>query len=396
MAKHPISRLPAFTIKRLDVHVYRAPIETPVENSFGVMQSRPAVLVRLEEAGGAVGWGEVWCNWPVFGAEHRARVVRDMLAAHVVGTAWDSPYEVFHHLALRTHVMAVQTGEPGPMAQAIAGIDMAVWDLVARMCEQPVWRLLHDLAADDKGAAAPADRPVTVPVYASGLNPNQAVTLAAAKRDEGYRAFKLKIGFGLDRDLGIIEELRATLGDDVRIMVDANQAWSLAAAIAAGERLAPFKLFWLEEPIPADSTDKDWQELAGACSIPLAGGENLASDGDFNRALRLGALEIIQPDMAKWGGFSGCMPLARRILGAGKRYCPHYLGGGVGLVASAHLLAAAGGNGMLEVDANDNPLRQGLAEPFPEIVDGRLRLTDAPGLGIAPGKAAERYRVVID
>ena len=78
-------------------------------------------------------------------------------------------------------------------------------------------------------------------------------------------------------------------------------------------------------------------------------------------------MAVVQPDVAKWGGISGCLPVARRVVAARRRYCPHYLGGGIGLLASAHLLAAVGGDGLLEVDCNPNPLREGLAEPFPAL-----------------------------
>jgi L-alanine-DL-glutamate epimerase-like enolase superfamily enzyme len=351
------------------------------------MTSRPAVVVRAEDVDGVVGWGETWCNWPTFGAEHRAQVIQELAAPQLLAREWSSPTEAFRHLTRALHVLAIQTGEPGPIAQAIAGIDIALWDLAARRLELPLWRLLREMAPTDE-----PPRPA-MPVYASGLNPHQPESVAAGKYDEGYRAFKLKVGFDAEGDLANLAALRERLGDAVRLMIDANQAWDLGSAFEMAGRVAPFQLFWLEEPLPADSPEGDWQALAETSAVPLAGGENLASEEAFAHALGLGALAVVQPDIAKWGGFSRCLPLARRIIDAGRLYCPHYLGGGIGLVASAHLLAAAGGAGMLEVDANDNPLRQGLAEPFPEIVGGEMRLSNAPGLGIAPAEAIERYRV---
>ena len=88
----------------------------------------------------------------------------------------------------------------------------------------------------------------------------------------------------------------------------------------------------------------------------------------------------MQPDMAKWGGVTGCLPVARAILAGGVTYCPHYLGGGIGLLASANLLAAVGGPGLLEVDNNPNPLREGVTGE--RIADGQFHLPDGPGLGI--------------
>jgi L-alanine-DL-glutamate epimerase-like enolase superfamily enzyme len=95
----------------------------------------------------------------------------------------------------------------------------------------------------------------------------------------------------------------------------------------------------------------------------------------------------------KWGGISGCFDVGAAIVAAGLAYCPHYLGGGIGLTASAPLLAAVGGSGMLEVDSNPNPLREALARPFPHVEDGHWLMPDAPGLGIEPDlPALARYR----
>ena len=103
---------------------------------------------------------------------------------------------------------------------------------------------------------------------------------------------------------------------------------------------------------------------------------------------------MVQPDIAKWGGLTECGALARDILKSGKTFCPHYLGGGIGLLASAHLFAGVGGDGLLEVDSNDNPLRDRFCGPVVEMsATARSRLSDDPGLGIEPDLASiEQYR----
>ena len=116
----------------------------------------------------------------------------------------------------------------------------------------------------------------------------------------------------------------------------------------------------------------------------------MAGDRVFDAAIASRAFAVVQPDCAKWGGISGCLPVARRIRAAGLRYCPHYLGGGIGLLASAHLLAAAGGEGALEIDANPNPLRTLLWGPLGEVRAGRVRLSGEPGLGVEPEPRALR------
>jgi D-galactarolactone cycloisomerase len=375
----PLPQTAPLRVERLTVSVYRAPIDRPVRTAFGAMTDRPAVIV-CAEGGGAVGYGEIWCNFPTCGAEHRARLLESVFQPWVTGREWSSPAEVFAELCARSHLLALQAGEPGPLAQVIDGIDTVLWDLTARQAGVPLWRLLG--GSRDQ-----------MPAYASGINPDRAVAQAQEARAAGFRAFKLKIGFGKEVDLGNLEALRRYLGPEVAIAVDANQAWELEAALAMSRALARHAPLWLEEPLAADRPIEEWRRLAEASPIPLAAGENLRSDAAFDAAIASGALHVIQPDLAKWGGITAGLPLARRIGAAGLRYCPHFLGGGIGLLASAHLLAAAGGTGLLEIDSNPNPLREGLAVPFPSLVDGDFVLSEEPGLGVAPGPEVERFAV---
>ena len=367
-------------IEQVETFVYRCPIRTPVQTSFGIMRDRPAVLVRVTDTDGATGWGEIWCNFPAVGAEHRARLVASVFAPLLQGQMFTDPPSAYQDLSERTAVLAIQSAEPGPIAQCIAGLDTALWDLHARRAGKALWRLL--------GGTDP-----TLGVYASGLNPTEPEVLAARCHEAGYRAFKLKVGFGRGRDHANLQALRQVIGD-CALMVDANQAWDLATACVEAKALQPFALRWLEEPLRADRPWSEWQALAAASPVPLAGGENLAGDQAFNQALAEGALQVVQPDLAKWGGISGCLPVARRIRQAGRRYCPHYLGAGIGLLASAHVLAAVGGDGLLEVDANPNPLRTLSCGPVNAVREGQITLSDAPGLGIHMDLATLREYLV--
>lgn len=154
--------------------------------------------------------------------------------------------------------------------------------------------------------------------------------------------------------------------------------------------MEPFGLSWLEEPVRADAGPAAWRRLADAQPLVLAGGENLAGLSQFDEFIGARGMSVIQPDLGKWGGFSGCLEVARRALAAGKTFCPHWLGGGIGLTASFHLKAAVGGAGFVEVDANPNPLRELLAMPAFALVDGAVRLDERPGLGVAPDLQACR------
>ncbi len=370
-----------FTIESVSAEVYRAPTARPVRTAFGTMKDRPAVVVRVRSSEGSVGYGEAWCNFPAPAAEYRARLIVSVLAPLIVCREWPHPAAVYEYLSSKSRIVAIQSGEPGPFSQAIAGIDIALWDMAARRAEEPLWRLLGGEAS--AGAVA---------AYASGIGPEGVTDQAQGALESGYRAFKLKVGFGEETDLRNLEALRHLLGPDAPGAVDANQAWSPEEAARWSKVLEAYAPMWLEEPIAADQPTGVWASLAEVSPIPLAGGENLIGEGDFRRAIQDGALAVIQPDVTKWGGISGCLRVARKALGAGRRFCPHHLGGGIGLMASAHLLAAVGGDGLLEVDSSPNPLREGLARPFPILSDGRLRLSGEPGLGVAPGRGAARFR----
>lgn len=387
MAGTPSSALgagqPPVRIDSLDAFVFRAPAVPPVQTSFGIMHDRPAVLVRMRDSDGTEGWGEIWCNFPTVGAEHRARLVLAYGRPLTVGKSWSGPGQAWADMHERLQVLMLQTGEAGPLHQMMAGIDTALWDLFARRAGKPLWQCLGGDGASD-----------AVQVYASGINPTDPEVLAADKAREGYRAFKLKVGFGIERDVANLRRMRETLGDGATLMVDANQAWSFDQACEAGKHLLDFGLCWLEEPLRASAPPSQWQALAQALPLRLAGGENVSEMARYDDFIAVPGMSVIQPDVGKWGGVTGCIEVARRAIAAGRWYCPHWLGAGIGLAASMHLKAAAGGAGYVEVDANPNPLRDLLAQPGLQVKDGYVRLGSAPGLGVAPDlDAAKEFGV---
>ena len=366
-------------LTRVEAFAFRVPVKNPIKVAFGTFRDRPFVLVRVVDEEGAVGWGEAWANWPAVGAEHRARLVVD-LGERVVGREFASPQDLFGQLSRSLEVLVIQTGEVGPIAQAIAGIDIAVWDLVARKAGQPLYRLL-------------ADRCVTsVPVYATGINPDEPERFAAARQAEGHRAFKLKTGFGHDIDVRNLSEMRAALGPDAVITCDSNQTHDLQDATAFVRAIEPLRLDWFEEPMRVDASREHWEELARVSSTPLAGGENLQG-AQFGTAIAGPVLRVIQPDVTKWGGISGNWDVARETVAAGKRYCPHYFGGGISLLSSLHLLAAAGGEGLLEFDCHPNVGREAVVGSLLPVSEGRVPVPQAPGLGAVPDlEALAQYR----
>ena len=198
-------------IDRFEALVYRYPLATPVQTSFGLMLDRPMVVVKLTGRDGVVGWGEIWCNFPNVGAEHRARLAEHVIAPLLLVRDFESPEAGFDYLTESTWVLGLQTGETGPLAQVIAGVEIAPCDIAGKLAGAPLWKLF--------GGSTDC-----VPVYACGINPTNPEVIAAATLDAGYQALELKIGFGTECDTRNLAALRDLLGDDGELLADANQA----------------------------------------------------------------------------------------------------------------------------------------------------------------------------
>ncbi|WMS43668.1 mandelate racemase/muconate lactonizing enzyme family protein [Acuticoccus sp. MNP-M23] len=370
----------AFSIRTVRATCLRAPLDRPMRNAFGAIDNRPALLIELELDDGVTGLGEVFCNFPVFSQFHKARIINEMLGPMITGASFDSPEAMSNHLARVTHRIALQSGEPGPFSQVIAGLDVAAWDAVAQRAGTPLWRLL-----------APDAHSRVLTAYASGIDSVDIQTLIPPLQQAGWRAYKLKVGFGAEEDRRGLGELRAAAGPDASLMVDANQAWDFSEAERQIRLLADEGLHWIEEPIAADRPSDEWSVLA-EIGPAIAGGENIRGDDGFELAIDAG-IEVLQPDVIKWGGISGTVRIAQMARKAGILWAPHYLASGVGLAASAHVAVACDA-GFMEFDVNPNPLREGLLGGAVLVEDGQIHLADRSGHGAIPDpEVIARYRV---
>lgn len=371
------------TIARIETFLFRAEVKEPVKTSFGSIPRRSVLLVRLEDTDGAHGWGEVWCNFPPFSADNKMRLMETIICPAALAGTYIDPPDAWHVLTARTHRWAIQGAEPGPFAACLGGLDLALWDLAARRAGKSLRALLAGTEARN-----------SVPAYASGLNPDTAADTVARCRDEGFRAFKVKVAFNTETDTTVVSGITRDLRAGERLMVDANQGWDLVEARRAVPRLGAYGLDWIEEPLAADRPAAEWAELALLSPVPLAGGENVMGYDAFAALIANGNHGVVQPDMLKWGGVTGAYSVGRRAVQAGRSYCPHWLGSGIGLLAAAQVLAAVGGPGMLEHDVMENPLREVLAQPFPRVQEGLFPLPDGPGLGAEPDvKSAAKWLV---
>jgi len=370
-------------IEHIEAILLRAKIGVPVRTSFGTMYDRPALLVRITDVDGCVGYGEIWCNFPSRGAEYKAGLLVNEFAFWLKGRRFSSPAEIFDGLTAAFAVLGLQTADPGTLLQVIAGVDQALWDLVARRQGEKLCALF----------GVPGN---SVKAYASGIHPKEASERVQVAHDHGFTSFKVKVGFGAETDKAGLVDARDVIGDRHQLMIDANQAWISPQEAAENiNALSRFDLTWIEEPLRASAAQQDWQALQRMINVPLAAGENLPTLDAVDAFWQKGLFSFMQPDIGKIGGFTGLL----RIFGIrdtdnvspARVYCPHWLGGMVGLAASAQMLTVVGDAGLLEVDVNENPIRESLADwDLKPSGQGRIDLPPGDGIGIVPDVAVMR------
>ncbi|ALM83456.1 mandelate racemase/muconate lactonizing enzyme family protein [Bordetella sp. N] len=355
-------------IARIDIYVLQDDKPAAVRASFGTFTQRTTLLVKVQDQYGHGGWGEIWSGYPAFGAYHRAAMLERLIGPSALGRTLEDIPALQDEWETALLPMLRLAGEPGPIAQVLAGLDCALWDLAARAQGVPLYQLLGGQS-----------RPLRA--YASGVAPKLAPEQLDQLRAQGFHAFKFKAGFPEDSALDDLERTVALLADGEIAMIDANCGWSPEQAHQAHDRIRSLSLQWTEEPIGCERSPAEWRALRAASAHPFAGGENLLNLQAFRDAFEW--LDVIQPDLGKWGGVSRVLPLAREVMARGLRYCPHAFGSNIGLGLAAHVLCAAGGDGLLEMDANPNPLRA-LSGAFIALQDGYLTPSDRPGIGVDP------------
>jgi L-alanine-DL-glutamate epimerase-like enolase superfamily enzyme len=271
--------------------------------------------------------------------------------------------------------------------RSIAGVDIALWDLVGKASGRPLYELWGGKES--------------VPVYASTIqlsSPERAAALAAELLDEGWRAIKLRLHHEtVAEDVRTAEAVRTEVGDRLEIMADANQAqssgswqpgvrWDLSRALETARGLERLSCRWLEEPLARYAFD-ELAELNRSTALPLAGGENNSGLHEFRWLLERAVYDIVQPDCRVSGGITGLRRIAALADSFGKLVVPHHGGGGIGTIAHLHLVASWPHAPYLEL-LHDPPMgsyRHRFAVfRDPPLVDaaGCLRVPQGPGLGV--------------
>lgn len=346
-----------------------APLANPVQFSLGVLKERYFALVRVRTDEGLTGWGETFVNFPAWGFKERRILVQDVIAPLLVG---ENPLDVgrlWQKLHQALYRLGLQWGSPGLILQAMSGVDIALWDILGKAVGQPISRLL----------GGPVRR--SIPLYATGINGEGMEERAQRLVGAGFRSLKLRLGLGKETDLNNLRRLRAAVGSDVEILVDANMAWDVPSALEMLPALEEHGVGWIEEPIAYENVE-GLQAVSRRTTIPLAGGENSFSLLDFRRWQQAGVPQIWMPDPTRAGGISGCTKILHLAESSSTPVSLHHYGTDVGFAAALHLMAITPGALRLLRDVSETPLREEVLEEGVLVTAEEATVPLGSGLGV--------------
>jgi L-alanine-DL-glutamate epimerase-like enolase superfamily enzyme len=278
-------------------------------------------------------------------------------------------------------------GRRGLLLPAISAVDMALWDILGKIANTPIYKLgggcREHVAAYASGG-----------YYLAGKGIDALTAEARRYREQGFARMKMKIG-GLSQaaDLERIREVKAALGPDIELAVDANNAYDFNKALVMGRRLEEIGIAFFEEPISSDFLDAS-VDLAAGLDIPVAGYETEVTAFGLKEFIVRRGIDIAQPDAIWSGGISECLKIAHLAGAWGMTVIPHFSAAAVSLAANLHWAAMVDNCEWIELTQDPNPLRDELATTPIRVEKGNVFLPEGPGLGIElDEKVVEKYRV---
>jgi len=348
-------------IENVRIDHYDIPLpETLTDATHGEMKHFAVVTVRIRTQDGAEGMGYTYTVGKTGGAAVRAHLERDVRPwllgedPRRVERLWQKMWSGLHY-----------AGRGGAACFAVSAVDVALWDLKAKLADEPLWRFLggHDQR---------------VRVYAGGIDLlmplEQLREQTHANLERGFRAIKMKVGRErLSEDVGRVAALREILGPEIPLMVDANMRWTPEQATRAARAFRDYDVYWLEEPTIPDDVEGHVR-IARDGGVPIAAGENLHTIYEFQKAIASGGVAFPEPDLSNVGGVTAWMKVARLAEAHNLPVTTH----GVHDL-HVHLLAAVPNASYLE--AHGFGLERYLRHPM-EISDGFTTVPDRPGHGI--------------
>jgi len=353
-------------------------------NSFGwsqrVTNRRQAVICEVATDEGIQGVGEAF----YFGgpAKIAADIITDVHGPLLMdkdpldtSVIWDCLYN-----------WTRDQGMKGVTISALSAIDIALWDIKGKALGLPVFKLLGGAYRNKARAYATGlYEPQNVPDVTQAL-----VNEALGYKKEGFSGMKLKVGYGIDKDVAYVKAIREAIGEDIYLMVDANHAYNSSEAIELIRKIERFDIHWFEEPVPPEDLE-GYREVRKKSKILIAGGECEYTRYGFRNLINLRAVDILQPDLCAAGGFTEMMKITAMASAANIPLIPHVWGTNVGLAASLQFFAGLPhfperrfpAEPFFEYDRSPHPFREAVTLEKFVLKEGYLDIPDRPGLGVS-------------
>ena len=342
-------------IKNIRVRSVMVPMTEPHRTASGTIEASPLVLTDIITDTGVTGHSYIFC-YTELALKPTAQMVEG-LATLLVGQPL-APQSIYQQLQQRLRLLGAQ----GLAGMAVAALDMALWDTLARSKELPLVRLLGG-----------NPKPIRAYGAVGYVGAAESAREAARWSELGFSGLKAKIGYPkVEEDLEVVRAMREAVGPEVAIMVDYNQSLTPFEAIERGHRLAQEHLAWIEEPVQAHDY-KGHAKVAQTLDTPIQCGENWWGPQDMQKAIDAGASDLMMPDVMKIGGVSGWMKAAALAEVNSIRISNHLF-----VEISTHLLCASPTAHWLEYADWFNPILQ---TPL-QIENGFAVLDERPGSGI--------------
>jgi len=325
-------------------------------------------LVRITADDGTVGWGEAHAP---LGPRATKAVVEDVLAPLLIGR---DPFAIELHWERMYGSMRLRGHASGYQLEAMAGVDIALWDLVGKLLDEPVYRLLGGPFRTE------------LPSYASGLpgaTIEERITTAEGFIAAGYTAIKMSTGrANIETDLAGVAAIAEVVRGRADLLVDAHGAYTAEQAIAVAKRVQELGVYWLEDPLPPEALD-GYATLAAAVDIPIAAGETDCTRWQIAERLSRKAVDVLLPDICRAGGITEGRRIATVASLHNTRWAAHVsMGTSVHVAAAAHLAAASANFLIFEFSSTPNPIGDQLLTAPLHPEHGILTVPDGPGLGI--------------
>jgi L-alanine-DL-glutamate epimerase-like enolase superfamily enzyme len=360
-------------IKSLEVYLLGSPQEDrPHWVSHFPVPAANELLVVLHTDSGLSGFGLASSNGSL---EPTAAMFGDGLQEFIIGADALAPERLYNELFALTwqSIVAEKGWSKAQIVLASAAVDIAMWDILGKHCKLPLYRLFG-------GHRDSVPCYVTCAYYRDGKDLGELRDEMQMLKAQGHRAFKAKIGaLDLEQDMERLQVVRDVIGDDAELMIDVNCGWDLPTALAAVKRLPEVNPRWLEEPLHWYDDRRLLSLLAQKTDIPLSAGESEPSAQGCRALLEEQAIQILQFDCTRMGGFTMGRKLAALAELNHVDVAPHH-----DCFIHAHIVAASPAGLIVEsfTDPERDPLQAELFENPPVIENGIMHLNETAGLGL--------------